>query len=42
MIFKKGRLLKLDSEPLAQRAVENRIAGRVYEIGEDNRCSPVG
>ncbi len=32
--FQKRRLLKLDGEPLAQRAVEDRIAGGVGEVGE--------
>ena len=32
----KGRLLKLYRESLLQRVVENRIAGGVGEIGEDN------
>ena len=32
----KRRLLELHREPLAQRFVEHRVAGRVREIGEDD------
>ena len=32
----KRRLLELHGEPLAQRLVEHRVAGRVREIGEDD------
>ncbi len=37
MIFQKGRLRKLNGEPLAQPPIEHRIACYVYGIGEDNR-----
>jgi hypothetical protein len=33
----KRGLFELDGKPLTKRAVEDRIAGRVSEIGEDNR-----
>ena len=32
-----GRLFQLHGKPLPQRAVKNRVAGRVREIGEDDR-----
>ena len=34
MIFRNGRLFKLDGHPLAQRPVEHRIAGGIGEVGE--------
>ena len=32
--FQEGRLLELDGDRLAQRAVENRVAGGVGEVGK--------
>ena len=34
--FEKWRLLQLDGQTLAERAVENGVAGGINEIGEDD------